>query len=166
MIFPFHFQQNEFKFISANAAPPVNVIAEELGYFPVQNRNGEITYIPARVKRTSTEQSIKLAAYLQKSGAVMYGAFWCPHCQRQKEMFGKEAWGMIKYVECDKKGFDGNASKCLKEGIEGFPAWKFKGGKEASGEMPLQQLVKVSGYKGTFDGDLEPSLPNSSGSCR
>ena len=73
---------------------------------------------------------------------------------------------MITYVECDKKGYQGNASKCFKEGIEGFPTWKFKSGKEASGEMPLAQLASVSGFKGSFDASLEPDLPVSSGSCR
>ncbi|MEK7133297.1 MAG: hypothetical protein AAB771_01260, partial [Patescibacteria group bacterium] len=28
---------------------------------------------------------------LKDKGAVFYGAFWCPHCQNQKAMFGKSA---------------------------------------------------------------------------
>ena len=95
----------------------------------------------------------------------MYGAFWCPHCQRQKEMFGREAWDLISYVECDGRGSGSNTRKCTKDGIDGFPSWKFKGMKDAGGEMPLAQLAKVSGYKGEFNADLEPVLPQSSGSC-
>lgn len=160
------FNHNNNNVNVANAAPPMMVIAEELGYFPVTNREGETMYIPSRVKRQSTDQAVEFAKYLQSSGAVMYGAFWCPHCQRQKEMFGREAWDLVKYVECDGKGYGANPPKCFAEGVDGFPSWKFKGGKTASGEMPLVELVKVSGYKGKFDGDLEPSLPNASGSCR
>ena len=38
----------------AAAAPPIAVIAEELGYFPVQNREGQVMYIPKKVQRKST----------------------------------------------------------------------------------------------------------------
>lgn len=49
----------------ASAAPPIAIIAEELGYFPVTNRAGETVYVAARVKRKSSEQSIKLAQHLK-----------------------------------------------------------------------------------------------------
>jgi len=49
----------------ANAAPPMAVIAEELGYFPVTNRNGDTIYVSARVKRHSTEQAVALAEHLK-----------------------------------------------------------------------------------------------------
>ena len=101
-----------------------------------------------------------------QSGAVMYGAFWCPHCRRQREMFGKEAWANINYVECANSGYKSNPKLCSTNGITGFPAWKFVNGKEASGEMPLEQLAMVAGYKGKFDGSLEEQLPGLAGSCR
>ena len=50
---------------NANAAPPMAVIAEELGYFPATNSEGQTTYTPARIKRSSTEQAIELASYLK-----------------------------------------------------------------------------------------------------
>ena len=28
------------------------------------------------------------AQCLKDTGAVFYGAFWCPHCQSQKKLFG------------------------------------------------------------------------------
>lgn len=170
------------------AAPPIAIIAEELGYFPVTNRSGETVFVPAKVKRKSTEQSIRLAQYLRETGAVMYGAYWCPHCSHQKELFGNEAWSLIPYVECSTKGFYYNASKVekVKDKIEGFPTWYFpkgsssgsgggggrsnsRNGKEwVSGEMPLERIVALSGFKGDFDVSLEGSPDNaslSSGSC-
>ena len=85
----------------AHAAPPFAIMEEEMGYFPViDERTGETVMVPAKAKRESTDQAIELAKYLQSSGAIMYGAFWCPHCSRQKELFGKEAWKYISYVEC------------------------------------------------------------------
>jgi hypothetical protein len=59
---------------TALAAPPIAVIAEELGYFPVQNKAGEVVYVPRRVQRQSSDQAIELAQKLSQEGAVMYGA--------------------------------------------------------------------------------------------
>ena len=46
------------------------------------------------------EQSYEaqLAKHLTEEGAVMYGAYWCPHCSDQKQSFGK-AFKYIQYVE-------------------------------------------------------------------
>src|SRR5687767_6111588 len=40
-----------------------------------------------------------LAERLDDSGAIFYGASWCPHCQEQKAMFGASA-DRLPYVEC------------------------------------------------------------------
>lgn len=155
----------------ASAAPPIAIIAEELGYFPVTNRAGETVYVPARVKRKSSEQSIKLAQHLKSIGAVMYGAYWCPHCSHQKELFGNEAWAIVPYVECSTKGFyyDSNKIASVKEKIDGFPTWRFPGNNKqkefVSGEMPLERLVALSGFKGGFDVILEGPIIPSSGAC-
>ena len=96
----------------------------------------------------------------------MYGTFWCPHCRRQKEIFGKEAWAKIPYVECASNGYKANQKLCTANDITGFPTWKFKNGKEASGEMSLQQLAEIAGYKGTLQDSLEIEPPELAGSCR
>lgn len=41
----------------------------------------------------------ELAQCIEKSGTKFYGAFWCPHCQAQKALFGKSA-KKLPYVEC------------------------------------------------------------------
>ncbi len=70
----------------SNAAPPFAIMAEELGYFPVKDEaSGETVMVPAKAKRSSSDQAVELAKYLQSTKAVMYGAFWCPHCQRQSK---------------------------------------------------------------------------------
>ena len=58
----------------AQAAPPIAVIAEELGYFPVQTKAGDLVYVPKRVQRQSSDQAIELAKKMSEKGAVMYGA--------------------------------------------------------------------------------------------
>lgn len=151
----------------AKAAPPIAIIAQELGYFPVTNKAGETVYIPATVRRKSTEQSIKLAQHLKKIGSTMYGAYWCPHCSHQKELFGREAWELINYVECSTKGYNYDAAAVgkIKDQITGFPTWKI-GKQFISGEMPLEKLVALCGYKGSFDTVLEGPDISSSGACR
>src|SRR5262249_33952120 len=39
-----------------------------------------------------------LAEHLTKTGAKMYGAYWCPHCQQQKAIFGRSA-NRLPYIE-------------------------------------------------------------------
>ena len=41
----------------SQAAPPMAVIAEELGYYPVTDRDGNTLYVPARVKRPISRRS-------------------------------------------------------------------------------------------------------------
>lgn len=150
----------------SNAAPPFAVIAEELGYFPVTNKANQTMYVPSRVKRSSSDQAIDFAEYLHSKNTIMYGAFWCPHCQNQKEILGREAFSKITYVECDSRGYNPGAAMCMKDNISGFPTWKI-GKKVISGEMSLQDLAKASGYRGVVDPSLERDLPSSrDGVCK
>ena len=47
----------------------------------------------------------EFAQCLKDSGITFYGAFWCPHCQAQKKLFGRSA-KLLPYVECSTT--DGN----------------------------------------------------------
>ena len=153
----------------AQAAPPFAIMAEELGYFPVSNKEGNVIYVPKRVSRASSQQAIDLATYLTKQNVIFYGAYWCPHCARQKELFGREAWTIMankNYVECDGRGYGGNPAICVVNKIDGFPTWK-KGRKELlSGEVPLSALAVASKYPGIFKEELELNLPSSLGSSK
>lgn len=149
----------------ASAAPPISIIAEELGYFPVTNEKGQTLYVPKRIKRDSSEQAIALAQHLAKTKTRMYEAYWCPHCARQRELFGKQAWALIDHVECAPKGYGAQPKLCSK--IDGYPTWKIKG-KEVGGERPLSDLAKESGFPGVFDEALEENVPPplGSGTCQ
>jgi len=142
-----------------HAAPPIAIIAEELGYFPVTNRDGNTVYVSKRVSRKSSDQAIRLAQHLRDSHVVMFGAYWCPHCARQKELFGREAWSLISYVECAPNGYGANVKLCRT--VNGFPEWKLpKSSKrnEISGEVPLSVLAEASNFAG-FDETKEVNLP-------
>ena len=147
----------------AHAAPPISVIAEELGYFPVQNRNGELQYVPKRIQRQSTPQAIELAKAMQAKGIKMYGAYWCPHCARQKEIFGQEAFSYIEYVECSPKGF---GFKGICKDVDGYPTFFDKRKKfQVDGERPLSVFAQELGIK-DFDPSLEDAVPMVGTSCR
>lgn len=56
------------------------------------------------IRSESVPDQIALATHLQTIKARMYGAYWCPHCHTQQELFGKEAFSAITYIECDPRG--------------------------------------------------------------
>lgn len=148
---------------SADAAPPIAIMEQELGYFPVRNKAGDMVYVGKRVQRESSDQAIALAAFLTKKNVRMYGAFWCPHCARQKELFGKQAWSLIDYQECAAQGYQGQPTVCLAAAVDGYPAWKMGKKELLSGERPLAELAEAVGFSG-FRPEQEENLPPSLGS--
>ena len=67
----------------------------------------------------------KFARCLGDRGVKMYGAYWCPHCQEQKEKFGA-SFEFAPYVECGVKGdLHAEAQVCKDENIHHFPTWQF-----------------------------------------
>lgn len=93
-------------------------------------------------------QSVEaLAHHLSKIGAKMYGAYWCPHCQHQKTLFGA-AIGRIHYIECDPQGDNAQPQLCQAAKIQGYPTWEING-KLYPGTQSLDTLAKVSGYRGS-----------------
>ena len=79
----------------------------------------------------------------------MYGAFWCPSCHEQKQLFGKEAFSKIDYVECSPNGRGTPpAPACIERGIKAYPTWEVKGQLFESGTQSLEALANKSGYSG------------------
>jgi uncharacterized membrane protein len=128
-------------------------------YAPINSPNAEQSssgQVGPAIANTSSGAEIELAKYLKQIGAKMYGAYWCPHCHDQKELFGKEAFSTIQYVECAPTGKDAQTALCEKivPTVEkqtgrsfGFPTWEIKG-KFYSGTQSLEELSKISGYTG------------------
>ena len=98
----------------------------------------------------SSPEKIKLAEHLTEEGAVMYSAYWCPHCHDQKEMFGKEATEKLNVVECAKDGLNNKREFCEAKGITGFPSWEINGSID-SGVKSLKELAKLTKYKNIKD---------------
>ncbi len=103
--------------------------------------------VPLAVTTASTPQTISLADHLRDSGAVMYSAWWCPHCHDQKQLFGKEAAARLEVIECAPDGRNSQKALCDSKKLEGFPTWEING-KLDSGVKSLQELARLSGYRG------------------
>ncbi|CAL9087121.1 unnamed protein product [Musa textilis] len=110
----------------------------------------DLTLEPYETEITSqsSPMALSLAKHLSSIGAKMYGAFWCSHCNEQKQMFGREAAKILNYVECFPDGAGKGkrmALQCAAVGLEGFPTWVIKD-KILSGEQNFEALAEASGY--------------------
>lgn len=99
------------------------------------------------ITTTSGAAELSLAKHLTAIGAKMYSAFWCPHCYEQKQLFGKEAFKEITYIECAPEGENPQPQACTAAGVQSFPTWVIKG-KTYRGTQSLEKLAKTSEYKG------------------
>ena len=83
----------------------------------------------------------EFASCLNDSGTTFFGAFWCPHCQAQKKLFGSSA-KLIPYVECSTPDGQAQTQICIDKNITGYPTWIFADGTQLNGEIPLAQLAE------------------------
>ncbi|MDP3799878.1 MAG: hypothetical protein Q8Q90_00440 [bacterium] len=90
------------------------------------------------------------ATCIKDSGATFYGAFWCPHCQNQKKLFGKSE-RLLPYVECSLPSGQGQTQNCIDKKIEGYPTWEFKDGTRATDVFTLQELAEKTSCTLTED---------------
>ncbi len=110
---------------------------------------------PPPIQNTSGPSEIALAQHLQNIGAKKYSAYWCPHCQQQRELFGREAFSYINSIECAEDGQDAQPQLCREAGVQGYPSWEIDG-ELYSGARPLSQLADLSGYTGSRDFRYSP----------
>ena len=105
--------------------------------------------VSPKITTVSSKEKIDFAKYLSNKNIVMYSAYWCPHCNDQKQLFGKQAVEELIIVECAKDGKNNQYKLCQEKGIEGFPSWEINKG-IYSGTMSLDELAKMTNY----DGDI------------
>ena len=76
----------------------------------------------------------------------MYGAWWCPHCQDQKEKFGA-SFEFVDYTECGVKGDTSVKTQVCKDaGIQHYPTWQFPPtGERVERVFTLEELRDRSG---------------------
>lgn len=89
-----------------------------------------------------------LARHLTAIGARVYTAYWCPHCQTQKAMFGAEAVAKLNVIECAAERPNSRQELCKAKRIKALPTWEINGRME-TGVQTLEQLANWSGYRGS-----------------
>lgn len=105
-----------------------------------------ITFKP-KAPDSGNQDFLEFATCVADSGAKMYGAYWCPHCQNNKDMFGAY-WDAIEskvYVECDPYGDGSQAEECINNNIQGYPTWIYANGVSIPGENDLNVIAQNTG---------------------
>jgi glutaredoxin len=69
----------------------------------------------------------------------MYGTATCPHCQKQKALFGS-SFQYINYTDCLQ-----NPTACT--GVSRVPTWEFKDGTTIQGEQDFAFLANKTNCK-------------------
>ncbi len=94
--------------------------------------------------RTQPGKYDAFAQCLGEKGAIFYGAFWCPHCQEQKKIFGRSA-DKLPYTECSTPDGQGQLAVCKDAGIEGYPTWVLKDGERLNSVQTPEILAEKTG---------------------
>ena len=87
-----------------------------------------------------------LAIHLEESGARFYGAYWCPRCMEQKELFTASV-DRLPYIECSPEGRGGLRNlECVTQDIQEYPTWLIDD-QRYPGLMSVRQLAAISGFR-------------------
>lgn len=124
-------------------------------YAPINNPSTVNTNVPGEagpaILTQSGDAEMQLAQYLTSIDAKMYGAWWCPHCHDQKQLFGRQAAQVIPYVECSEDGQNPQVAVCQSvPEVQGFPTWEVNG-QFLVGAQSLETLADAAGYTGPRD---------------
>ena len=96
--------------------------------------------------RDSSAEALVLADHLRSVGARFFGAWTCPACFRQMNLFGKQAGAQVPYVECRKpKQLPQQAASCDANGIRAYPTWVLRDGSRREGIQSIEALSSWSG---------------------
>jgi len=88
-----------------------------------------------------------LAQHLRQSDVKFYGAYWCPHCQHQKALFGPAAED-LPYIECSPHGGPGTptATDCVAAEVRNYPTWRIRNRPHAR-MLTIAELAALSGFQ-------------------
>lgn len=86
---------------------------------------------------------VAFAKAIKDSGAIMYGAYWCPHCLATKDLF-QDGAKFLPYVEVTDANRQLNQVG-ITQGIQNFPTWILADGTRLEGEQTLANLASEIG---------------------
>lgn len=130
----------------------VTLIGTMAVYAPINNPQSATADVSGQagppISTQSGDAEMQLAKHLADIDAKMFGAWWCPHCHDQKQLFGRQAAKVIPYVECAEDGQNPQVQLCQsKAEVRGFPTWEVNG-EFLVGAQSLEALADASGYTG------------------
>ncbi len=102
----------------------------------------------------SSPEQRALSDWLRQQGAIFYGAWWCPACFMQKNLFGKEAGNRLPYVECDKE--EAGRQRCVAANVRAFPTWVL-GDQRLEGVQTVEELKTWSGFPASGAAPARPT---------
>lgn len=86
---------------------------------------------------------VAFAQAIADSGAVFYGAGWCPACTEQKELF-EDGADSLPFVEVTNPDRTPNQI-AIDNNISSYPTWVFADGTEVIGLQTLARLAQLAG---------------------
>src|SRR5574343_112973 len=98
--------------------------------------------ISSKRNNNSEDPRIAFAQCIKNTGAKFYGAFWCPHCQAQKKLFGSKASRELPYVECSIADGKNQLQVCKEADVKSYPTWEFADGSRVTGEKSFAELAE------------------------
>lgn len=102
---------------------------------------------PAGNSSAANTKLDEFARCLTKQKAVMYGAFWCENCKKQKELFGS-SFSYATYQECALIGAPrSQTEQCKYLQIRKYPTWIFSDNERREGLQTLESLRDKTGCK-------------------
>ena len=104
---------------------------------------GSNKYLTEKKNAVPAGKYTEFAKCIKEKGASFYGAFWCPHCAEQKELFG-DAVSELPYVECSTQDKQNQTQQCIDKEIKSYPTWEFADQSRLNGLVSLEKLAEVT----------------------
>ena len=104
---------------------------------------------PPVIAAASSPEALEVGKALKAKKATMYGTYWCGFCNQERQALGREAFGMVEYVECDPRGVGGDPKRCAAAEVEAFPTWQLGAadGAEGQAQRPAAGALGLEGLK-------------------
>ncbi|MDA8597050.1 hypothetical protein N9L26_01795 [Candidatus Pacebacteria bacterium] len=84
-----------------------------------------------------------LAQCIDEADATFFGAFWCPHCEDQKRLFGNSQ-RLLPYVECSTPDGQNQTQACIDAEIKSYPTWVLADGTILNGVQQVRELAEAT----------------------
>jgi len=111
--------------------------------------SSDFAQAPPEIRKPSSARALKIGGALAERKAIMFGTFWCPYCDRERQALGQDVWrDQVRYVECDPRGVGARPDLCEAAGVQGFPTWAVASQSAAPGTPPFSLFQGAKGLNG------------------